>query len=251
MARAYCSLDDVKRILRTTSSRESRVRFSSSYRDLKRDLNNSGNITLSKVAFVSSYSGHETFTFAFTDSTSFEVSGDVVGFLKNGNIQEALRIGEYFSVLAANWSGFAVAGDKIYITSNSDISDDDGEQFIIDASKIIDSELERRYGDLSKIPFILDISLEIPGTISYACSRFAAYEIFISLFSGLIERNSSASRWKNDAEENLRAYLKSKGAGPMWRSRASLITEVGVSGIKDGVIEIDNLADSFKKDYPR
>ncbi|HUW49223.1 MAG TPA: hypothetical protein VMW36_10815 [Patescibacteria group bacterium] len=251
MARVYCDLDDAKRLLRSSILRESRVRFSDAFKENKADAANVGTIALSGVSFLSSFAGHENFTFSFTDSTSFEVSGDVVGDLGTGTTDAAYSC-DHFTIAQANWSGVADDGDKWYIMANSDVSDDDGDSYIVDVTRLINARLEQRYGDLSRAPFYADPSVAIPDSIKYACSRLAAYEIFNSAFAGSsTDEESPVDRWKTEAEDILEKYLESHGVGPMWKSRETLVTKLGVPGVGDGEIETDNLTDSQNKKYQR
>lgn len=253
LIRTYCDLSEVKRLLRSVINRESRIRFSSAYRDLKADSNNSGTILLSGVTFNNSFSAHETFTFTFTDSTSFSVTGDVLGTIGSGNRFADFEASEMFTVPSSNWSGAAITGDKVYITASSDISEEDGHQFVVDATRKINSKLERLYGTLSRVSFYDSTSVEVPDGIRFACSRYAAHFIFNSVFAQMSEagQSSPVDRWRIEAEQTLDEYISSHGRGPIWKSRDSLVTEMGMEGVGDGVIEIDELPDNKNKEYER
>lgn len=253
MSRTYCDIDQVKRVLRTGGTREAKVRFSEAYRDLKPDEDNRGNIALSGLAFSDSWAGHEDFTFEFTDSTSFDVVGNVVGALGNGTIQASFISADRFTVTANNWEGVAEIGDKWYISSISDISNDDGDEFIGDNSKRINSKLEKTFGSLSSIDFYADSSVPIPDGVEFACIRYTAYDIWNSIYSGQIPpgETSPVEMWKIAADEAMNNYTYGHGSGPRWRARDSLVTELGVEGVGDGVIEIDELTDPANKDYLR
>jgi len=253
MGRIYCTLDDTKRLLRSVGVQsESKVRFSESYKELKADQGNNGSISLSGVSFSKKFAAHETFSFEFTDSTSFDVVGQIVGFLGSGTVLSSFTASNRFSVPAANWSGGALTGDIWYITSDSDISENDGDDFINDACRIINAMLESKYGGLDKVSFYVNPAEEIPPAIIFACIRLSAYEIFNSIYSAAaLEENFPVQGWKKSAEKILNNFIESHGQGPVWKSRDSLITELGVDGVGDGVIEIDNLLDSSNKDYDR
>jgi len=252
MSRIYCEISDVKRLLRSVSNREAKVCFSGEYRDLKASSNNTGTIALSGVSFVDSFAKHETYIFEFTDSTSFDVTGEIVGNLGSGNrFSEFIAEGK-FSVPAANWSGAALAEDKYYITANSDVSEDDGHEFIVDATRRINSYLERTFGTLDNVSFYDSTSVELPQAIEFACIRFTAYDIFNSVYAGIApEGESPVEKWNTSAKETLDEYVLGHGRGPIWKSRASLITEIGVKGVGDGTIDIDELSDSENKEYER
>ena len=253
MARLYCNLDQVKRLLRAGGTREAKVRFSDAYRDLKSDESNQGNITLSGVAFSDTWAGHEDFTFEFMDSTSFDVVGNVVGSLGNGTIQSNFVSADRFTVASVIWGNIAEVGDKWYISSISDISDDDGDSFIEDNSKRINAKLEKVFGSLSSVDFCASPSVAIPDAVEFACIRYTAYDIWNSIYSGQIPpgEDSPVEIWKNAADEAINNYTYGHGSGPRWRSRDSLVTELGVEGVGDGTIDIDNLTNATNKDYLR
>jgi hypothetical protein len=41
------------------------------------------------------------------------------------------------------------------------------------------------------------------------------------------------------------------GPGPRWRARASLITEIGVEGVGEGIIDLDPLSSTENEDFDR
>lgn len=250
MSDMYCSLNDVKRLLRSLANRESKIRFSSAYRDLKEDSNNTGTIYLSGVDFSTSFADHDTYTFEFIDSTSFSVTSDILGTLGSGDRFSTFSSTGKFSVPSSNWTGYALAGDKVYITAASDISDEDGEKFIEDSTKKIKGKLLEKFGSVDDFPF--EIS-SVPDQINYACIRYTAYDIFNSMFAGMSTENgeSPVEFWKNDADEALFSYLSSHGKGPVWKSRPVQVDTIGIEGIGDGEIDLRNLTDPKNKEYKR
>ena len=252
MLRVYCSLEDVKRLLRSLANKESKIRFSEAYRSLEPDSGNTGDIALSGVNFVDSFAEHETYTFTYADSTSFTVVGDVLGNVGSGNRFETFTATDKFSVPSANWSGSAIAGDMYYITAASDMSNDDGHQFLVDSTRRIDARLERIYGGLNNVGFYDSTSVEIPEAINFACSRYTAYDIFNSVFAGLSsDEVSPVQRWKDSAESTLKSYLSGHGTGPRWKSRGLEVTNLGVPSRNDGVQDLSELTDPQNKIYNR
>jgi len=252
MIREYSTLDDLKRLLRSAGPRESRIRFSEAYKDLKGNSSNAGTIALSGVTFDNGYFGHETFSFTFTDTTSFDVVGDVSGNLGSGTTTAQFTASEKFDVPIANWSGAASVDDIYYITSNSDISDDDADGFLQDARKFINAELVRIYGSLDNISFLEDMSEEIPQAVSYACLRYAGYEVFNSVSAGVsLDETSPVQNWKDMADEAMEKFCSGKGDGPRWRAREQLITELGVEGVGEGEIDIKNIQTTTNYDFER
>jgi len=252
MSRIYCSLTDVKRLLRSVITKESKVRFSEAYRDLKMDSRNTGSIVLGSVSFNDAFASHETYAFEFTDSTSYIVTGDVVGRLGTGAMTETFTLDEMFSVASSDWEGSANTGDKCYITAASDISNDDGHDFIVDNTKRINAHLEHMYGTLSSVGFYDSTSEVIPDGVNFACIRWTAWDIFNSIHAGLFPDNESpVDKWKTAADDSLKAYLSGHGAGPRWKSRVALITVLGDAKVGDGIIEITQLPDATNKQYER
>jgi len=247
-------LADAKRVLRSVGVRESKIRFSEAYKELGPDQANLGSVSLSGATFLSSFADHEQFTFAFTDSTSFDVVGDVTGTIGSGNTLELFTATGRFEVPIANWSGVAQAEDRVYITSNSDISDDDGENFIEDISKKINGELRRIFGDITTLTFMDSTSTEtIPDDIQYAASRLTAYEIFTSVHAGVsIDEESPVRGWRKAAEESIEGYISSTpGVGPRWRSRDGLFTKIGVADVGEGEIDTEPIVAAKNKDFQR
>jgi len=253
MSRLYCTLSETKRLLRSVGAQsENKIRFSDVYKELKADSSNNGTISLSGVVFSNAFAAHETFSFEFTDSTSFDVVGDIVGFLGSGTVTSKFSSTNRFTVPIANWSGSAQTGDIWYITSNSDISEDDGDSFIEDACMIIDAELDKKFGGLDRVPFLVDVSLAVPDAIKFACIRLSAYEIFNSVYSAIgVDEDSPVEKWKTSGYSLLAGYIESHGQGPVWQSRGSLITDLGIKSIGEGEIEIDSLTDAHNKEYDR
>ena len=252
MLRVYCSLEDVKRLLRSLANKESKIRFSEAYRNLEPDSGNAGDIALSGVTFEDTFAEHETYTFTYTDSTSFDVSGDVLGNVGSGNIFETFTATGKFSVPPGNWSGSAITGDMYYITAASDVSDEDGHQFIKDSTRRIDARLERIYGTLANVSFYDSTSAEIPEAINFACSRYTAYDIFNSVYAALSSSEiSPVQRWKVAADSTLENYLSGHGRGPIWKSRNQEVVIIGVPNVGEGVIDIADLTDPQNKVYNR
>lgn len=254
MARLYCTLEEVKRVLRSIGVRESKIRFSNAFKELSNNPDNVGSVSLSGVSFLSSFADHEQFEFTFTDATSFDVVGDVTGTIGSGvRTSEFIATGK-FTVPVANWSGGSQSGDIVSITSNSDISDDDGEDFVEDASQKINGSLRKVFGNLSSLSFTDSTSTDvIPDEIQYAAKRLAAYEIFTSVYSGVAtEEESPVINWKRMAEESVNDYISSvPKTGPRWRSRDGLITKVGVPGVGEGEIDLEPTTAPTNKDFQR
>lgn len=232
MARDYCTLESVKRLLRTATQK---VKTSESYKDLNYNSGNLGDGRLSGVTFEDSYVGSERFEAEFSDSTSFEVVGEEIGFLGNGTVGATFSCAQ-FTIPSSMWSGVAQTTDVFYFTSDSNISVDDAEGFIDDASNYITNRLGVVFGDSTNIPWEIDYSIEIPEGLNYAAIRLTAYEIFSAILAGQeIDQESPVYEWYKLAEKAIDAFIKwwveegSTGA-PLWRSRDVRFKEIGVGG---------------------
>jgi hypothetical protein len=204
------------------------------------------------VSFSDAFAEHETYTFEFTDSTSFTVTGDIVGHMGSGTRTAEFLLANQFTIEASFWEGSADTGDKIYLTSASDISNHDGHEFVVDSTKRINAYLTKIYGTLDSVTFYDDTSVEIPDGVEFACVRYAAFDIFNAVYAGMSEPGKEmVPMWKETANATLQAFVSGHGSGPRWKSRISLITTLGVEKVGEGLIEIDNLPDATNKKYER
>ena len=232
MARAYCTSDQVKRLLRTATKK---VKSSESYRDLSYNSGNSGTVRLSAVTFLDSYVGDERFDITFSDSTAFEVVGENIGNLGSGTVGEAFTCA-YFTIAIASWSGVAQADDVVYFISNSNISNDDIDDFILDSSNYINNRLGVLWGDSTNIPWEADLAVVIPGGLEFAAIRLTAYDIFSAILAGEdIDQESPVYDWYVRAEKAIDDFIlwyQNEGftGTARWRSRPTIFKEIGISG---------------------
>jgi len=242
MARAYCTLEDVRRLLRTANKK---IKFSEAYQELGYNSGNTGTVRLSDVSFVDSYAGHERYTLTFSDSTSFEVNGEESGYLGIGGRGSTFTC-NHFSIAPSFWSGTPDADDSVFFISDSNVSVDDAEAFIGDASDYIRNRLGEVFGDSTNIPWEADLTIQIPSGIKFAATRLAAYYIYTACLAGTIfdQQAPVEVAWHEEAEKALDAFInwyekESQVGSPRWRSRDTLFNKLGINGIEEGEIDLD------------
>jgi hypothetical protein len=239
MARPYCTVEDVRRILR---SAQKKVRTSEAYRELGYNIGNAGTIRLNAITFQESYAGTERFEIAFSGSTSFEVTGETLGYLGIGDTGSIFTTSQ-FAIDSTNWSGSAVNGDIVYFTSCSNISTDDVEAFIDGVSGgFINNTLGTIYGDSTNIPWEADYNVSVPEVLKYVAEFKSACEIFRSVYAGSELDESPVESWcltaKNALQEFIAWYEEANVESlPRWRSHDTLINTYGVEGEFEGAID--------------
>jgi len=239
MARAYCTLAEVTRILRVAAKK---VRTSEAYRDLGYNRDNGGTVRLTAVTFLDSYVGAERFEVTFSDATNYEVNGEDIGYLGEGQIDQDFSC-SYFSISTDQWSGTPVADDRVHFISCSNVSTDDATAFIAGVSKWVNNQLGVAYGDSSNIPWESDLSVSIPEALNYAASYRSAYEIFSSVFAGADLDESPVEKWNRIAEDTVERFIKWKEeegveSAPRWKSREIFFDELGVDGVGKGAMDV-------------
>ena len=234
---AYCSLSDVKRLL---STQEKKVKFSASYRRLEWNVNNSGTIRLASFTIDDSYQGQERFTMLFTDSTSFTFSGEELGYLGDGNLNQSFTTNDgSFTIAPADWIGAAVVDDEVYFETTSNLSDDNAILFMRDAMYRTNGFLRETFGDSTNVSWYANDAIALPHEIELGNIMLSACYIFQSVFVGSNLEESPIQSWCDDAEEMIKNYIKalvSRDGVPHWRTRPAHITETGIEGVESGVI---------------
>lgn len=251
MARAYCTLDEVKRVLRTAAKK---VRTSEAYRNLDYNRDNNGSVRLKGVTILDSYVGSERFEIEFSDTTNFEVTGEEAGFLGTGSMLSDFTC-SYFTISPSQWQGVASAGDRVSFITNSNISTDDATAFVNGVSKWINNQLGVPYADSTNIPWEADLAISIPDPLNYAAIYRSAYEIFSSIFAGAELDDTPVAEWKRIADEVVSKYVQwyeeeQTESSPRWMSREIFYDELGISGVGKGLMNVRT--DSEKdKEYTR
>jgi len=239
MARAYCTLDEVKRVLRTAAKK---VRTSEAYRNLDYNRDNSGDVRLKAITLLDSYVGSERFEIEFSDSTSFEVTGEDAGFLGTGSMLSDFSC-SYFTISPSQWQGAALSGDRVSFITNSNISTDDATQFVNGVAKWINNQLGVPYADSTNIPWEADLTVAIPDPLNYAAIYRSAYEIFSSIFAGAELENTPVTEWKNIADNAVNKYVQwyeeeQTESTPRWMSREIFFDELGITNVGKGLMNV-------------
>lgn len=197
---------------------------------------NTGSIRLGSVDFLDSYVGDERFDITFSDATSFDVVGEITGNLGAGTRDSDFSCA-YFTIASSEWTGIAQSGDVVYFISNSNISNDDLEGFIDDATNYINNRLGVVFGDSTNIPWEIDYAVDIPGGLQFAAIRLSAYDVFSSVLAGEdIDNESPVYEWLKRAEKAIDDFIlwyqKEGFTGvARWRSREVLFKDLGIEGL--------------------
>jgi len=246
MARPYCILADVQRLLRTAAKK---VKTSEAYRDLGYDTSNDGTVRLLAVSLLDSYLGVERFEVTFSDSTNFEVTGEDIGFLGSGDMFSEFEC-SYFTISPSQWQGVPTDGDIVYFVSNSNISVDDAELFILDQSVYINNYIGKTFGDTTNLEWEQDLNADQPEILKYACTYRTAYYIFISVYAGVEIDGNPVAQWKSTAESAIKLYISNRDNEkiqglPRWKSRHALANTLGIDG---SPLEAEYVSDLTEED---
>lgn len=246
---AYCSFTDVKRLL---SVPDQKVNFSSSYRRLEWNTNNNGTIRLSGFLISDSYQGRERFEITFSDASNFTLMGSDRGYLGVGSIGLTFVSSDgAFTIVPSKWAGAAEIGDQVSWEAFSNMSNDNGILFMRDAMYRTNGILRPIYGNAENIPFYTE-GVAIPHEVELANILMSACYIFRAAFAGVsFDEESPAEKWCSEAEKILESYTQESAGKDRahWRSRKTLITEIGVSGVGEGVLDSTDIEDD--KSYDR
>ncbi len=259
---AYCSVNDVKRILRvleSSSNNQYKVRFSDSYTLPESFSSNSGSIKLKAVSSINiKYAGSETWIIEFTSSTAFNLyRGDNMA-INDGSGNTGSNFtsdSDIITINSSEWVGSAQSGDKIKFRTDSNISESDANDFILDADTIID-------GLLSRYIVSTDLPSSVPNLLSRASMYLAANLIFQSVFSNLNTEDTPTivKRWYRFARDLVSMYLESISGKKIAKyaryarfvARESLFDKVGlkeVSGVEDLYGEREAVDLEYDEDY--
>ncbi len=240
---AYCSLSDVKRLL---STQEKKVKFSSAYRRLEWNTNNNGTIRLTGFAISDSYQGQERFTIVFSDSSNFTLTGDEIGLLGDGDLNQTFISNDgSFTITSANWSGAAQADDEVSFETTSNLSDDAAILFMQDAMYRTNGHLRGTYGDTTNVTWY-DDSVDIPHEVELANIMLSACYIFQAVFVGVNLEESPVNYWCDEGEKILTNHVAAIGDRkglPHWRSRTAHILETGIIGVESGIKDSTDVED--------
>lgn len=260
---AYCDLDDVKRLLRVLSvsgNTQYKVRFSDSYTVPKAYSTNTGTGILKGVGVaLDTYAGSELWHITFTSTTAFTLyRGDGTDTSDGSGTTSSsfTSTSGIITITAAQWSGTFVSGDQYKFRTDSNISNDDGDEFIVDADAIVDGMLSE-FLDEDYIPYIAT-----NDSIKRASIYYSASIIFTSVFSNLNTDQvpTLVRRWYNQGRSFARLFLESIEAKKIFKysrygrfvSHEPLIENIGikeVAGIEGLKGEVDVVNEGYDNDY--
>lgn len=239
---SYATLEDVKRILRS-SSRE-RIRFPSnglksiyassrvspSGAPLPHQQKNGNNVynptyqllfNSSFVEIAPTFKGRVLLSINFTSPTNFSVyhQSEINGehdkremLIGTGNITtDFVYMGE-ITILAGAWGGVIAAGDTLKLEFEVDMNDEDAEFFIENAEIDIDNMLSANSVDYLEPGYTrLFLAPDIPPAVQMATQYLAAYYIFTAAYHGEMQENTGgvhfSKDWKVRAHSVLANYI--------------------------------------------
>lgn len=264
----YCKLEDVRRLLRTTNY-EGTIRFSDSYRNLRKG-NDSQDVSLAALSISPDFASTSPHTITFLDDTTFKLErGDEsqieLTYLGQGTIASDFIANDgSIRINSDDWSGTPVASDTILFDTDSHISIYDVIQFIRDAEILVDVILEENIGYTdAKEDELRFTRSTAPKAISCATARFAAFFIYTTIYkeqaitglpnninditTALLKRDDDLSSWAKQAMRYLTGYItkyteffdpESGDAiqtAPRWITDESLFDGKGVVGVGKGL----------------
>jgi len=265
----YCKFEDVRRLLRSQNY-EGTIRFSDSYKNLRADSNNSGDIKLAALSISPDYSGTYPYTLTFTSVTEFKLEiGEESSYEKReigtGDINtDFIADDNSIRINNSDWSGTPVVDDTIQWDTDSHMSIFDAIQFVRDAEILVDVILEENIGYTEAMEDGLRFTRStVPKAVSAATCRFAAFFIYTTIYNeqaitglpnnindittALLQRDNDLSSWAKQAMRYLSGYIKKyteyfdpeSGAAiqtaPRWITEDSLFDGKGVVGVGKGL----------------
>jgi len=250
----YCSLDQVKRILR--SSAEAHViRFSEALKSFSYPEANNLYLDRSGITVDDSYAGIEKFLFTFSDTSNFTLGITDIESLdyRYGGVGDTgtdfTSLESELTVESTAWIGSPVASDELSFETNSHMSNEDATNFIQDAEIWVDSFLQQDVTFQNINTYTRMFTTSIPSPLTFATCRLAASFIFSSIFVNNVfvqtgknapEFPSEAFVWFKDAVNVLRTFVRRYKrdnivSAPRWIARESLIVGAGDEGVGEGI----------------
>ncbi len=243
---AYCTSDDVKRLLRildVSGNNQHKIKFSDSYVIPEAFDNNTGDGILKGITTIkTSYAGSEYWHIVFTSSTAFTLyRGEGTGSSDGSGVTSSTFTSTSAVIIinSTQWVGTPASGDEFKFRTDSNISEDDVDEFLTDADAVINGMLEEHISD-SYVPF----TGSVPTLIQKASMFISSNIIFTSVFSNLNTEQvpTLVRRWFNLGKNFTNLYLDSIAGRVQHKyarysrfvSRASLFDKVGVAEA-DGV----------------
>lgn len=273
---SYCSLDDVRRVLRSKPQR--RVRLSEHVEQAKF----TGSIVLNAIEVDAEFASQNKIKITFSSATDFSAVEEdqdtrATNFLGNGSTTATFTASNgIFKIQPSGWSGVAVSGNTVEFKFGSHMSVFDAVEFARDAESRLDSFF-------LKI-LVVDPTLHAPGTrlfsvdpdtpeaIRFATSWIAGFLIYNAIFTANQtqpeDRRGRAPTevdvWKENAMEVVRNFLAAMAAAATSESPRVISDKVffphkgvpgtgGVEGVvhnlsrQEEILELDDLVGEFEE----
>ena len=261
---AYCSLDDVKRLLSVLSNasgnNQYKIRFSDAYEIPKSFSSNTGTGMLLGISDIAtSYAGSEYWWIEFSSGTAFTLYRGEDNNSPDGTGSTSASFTSTSGVITIGtdmWAGTPQTGDKFKFRTDSNISSDDADEFINDADAIIEGRLHELI-DTDELDFSV-----VPVLISRASMYQSANMIFAAVFSNLNTEDipPAIRRYSTISSDMVKTYLGSLSGvrirkavkAPRFISREPIFVKVGIAeaqGVEDLPGEIETVNVEYDEDF--
>jgi len=264
----YCKFTDVRRLLRSKSY-EGTIRFSDSYRNLRKG-DESQDVYLKAISVNPNYSGTQPYIITFLNATDFKLEvNDETSYAKKylgqGSISaDFIAEDNSIKIYSSDWSGVPVAGNTVLFDTDSHMSISDAILFIKDAETLVDVILEENISYLTAKDTTTRFERNtVPKAVEAATSRFAAFFIYTTIYNeqsinglpnninditvALSKRENDLSSWVKQAMKYLDGYVKKYtsqfdpesglaiATAPRWINDPIIFNASGVYNVGDGV----------------
>lgn len=264
----YCGFEDVRRLLRAKDY-EGRIRFSDSYRNLRKQDDAQG-ISLKALSISPEYSGTEEYMITFLDDTNFKMEvGEEARiarrYVGQGDINtDFIADDGSIRIDSADWSGTPALNEIIFFETDSHMSIMDALQFVRDAEILVDVILEENLGYTTPKDNELRFErVDVPKAVRASTARFASFLIYSTIYqeqtipglpgnlNDIISianmRGDDISTLPKQAMRYLQAYINkykdffdpesgdTLTTAPRWINTETLFDAVGVAGVGEGV----------------
>ncbi len=171
---------------------------------------NTGSVAISSITLTNDYHGRANYEirYAGTNKDVFTVwkSAPDGPTQISGIASSTAWTGGYITITFANITGTPVSGDKILFSTNTDISETDFSNFLIEYCEFVKSRLSSVYAFTYPTD---ETGVSMDGTLIQIIKHGVAYQIYTSIFAGNIQADVSETikLWRETAEELINKIL--------------------------------------------
>lgn len=266
MAAVYTTLDDVKKVLRSSSGE--RVRFSDNVKTVEvKHANKAPNldITFDRNGLIldPSVEGAFTIRIEFSSIVAFDVYRIEEAYenklhIGSGNISSLFTSSDgLLQISPSCWTGTIVAGDYVQLQYDIHMSNEVAEYYIENTEVMIDQMI---YDVLAQAPAtgetrVWPLAADVPEAVSVAATYLTAYYIFTDVFADRYltredKKLTLIDRWKTRGEEYLKRYISNEAKiAPSLISFPKMIDQFGIKDVQSGMTgTITSVQDDLERD---